>query len=125
VENGKKPVPELKINSKEANRPGYKEYRKYTPKTVLEGGRNKRSVWCVPTQSFKESHFATFPEQLIKDCILGGCPPDGIVLDPFIGSGTTAIVARKLNRNYIGFELNPAYTDIANKRLVNELGIFQ
>ncbi|KAA6340116.1 Modification methylase MboII [termite gut metagenome] len=125
VEIGKKPVLELKINSKEANRPGYKEYRKYTPKTILEGGRNKRSVWCVPTQGFKEGHFATFPEQLIKDCILGGWPPDGIVLDPFMGSGTTAIVTRKLNRNYIGFELNPAYTDIANKRLVNELGLFQ
>lgn len=87
--------------------------------------RNKRSVWTVATQPLKEAHFATFPEKLIVDCIKAGCPEGGVVLDPFIGSGTTAIVARKLNRNYVGFELNPEYVSIANKRLRKELGIFK
>jgi len=86
--------------------------------------RNKRDVWTVPTKPMKEEHFAAFPQKLIKDCILAGCPENGIVLDPFIGSGTTAIAAKKLKRNYIGFDLNPIYIKIAQKRLRNELGIF-
>lgn len=87
--------------------------------------RNKRSVWSVATQPLREAHFATFPEKLIVDCIKAGCPEDGIVLDPFMGSGTTAIVSRKLNRNYIGAELNSDYVRIARKRLNKELGIFK
>lgn len=87
--------------------------------------RNKRSVWTVATQPLREAHFATFPEKLITDCIKAGSPEGGIVLDPFMGSGTTAIVARKLNRSYVGFELNSDYVSIANKRLRNELGIFK
>ena len=86
--------------------------------------RNKRDVWSVCTKSEKESHFAVFPDTLIADCIRAGCPENGIVLDPFMGSGTTAVVARKLNRNYIGFELNPDYVRIANRKLNRELGIF-
>lgn len=86
--------------------------------------RNKRSVWTVNTKPFKDAHFATFPEKLITDCIKAGCPENGIVLDPFMGAGTTAMVARKLNRNYIGFELNPDYIKIAEKRLYDELGMF-
>ena len=86
--------------------------------------RNKRDVWIVPTRPLRETHFATFPEKLIMNCILAGCPENGIVLDPFIGSGTTGIVARKFNRKYIGFELNPEYIEIANKRLQKELGLF-
>lgn len=85
---------------------------------------NKKSVWTVTTKPFKEAHFATFPEELILDCIKAGCPIDGVVLDPFMGAGTTALVSRKLNRNYIGFELNPDYISIANKRLHDELGFF-
>lgn len=87
--------------------------------------RNKRSVWTVANTPFKDDHFAVFPEKLIVDCIKAGCPEDGIVLDPFMGSGTTAVVARKLNRNYIGIELNPEYIKIANKRINNEIGIFK
>ncbi len=87
--------------------------------------RNKRSVWTVATQPFREAHFATYPEKLIVDCIKAGCPEDGVVLDPFMGSGTTALVARKLNRNFIGFELNPDYAGIAEKRMERELGIFR
>lgn len=76
--------------------------------------RNKRDVWTVSTQPFKEAHFATFPPKLIEPCILAGCPIGGVVLDPFMGSGTTAKVAIELQRNYIGFEINCKYIDIAN-----------
>jgi len=80
-------------------------------------GRNKRTVWSVATQSFSEAHFATFPPNLIKPCILAGCPEGGIVLDPFMGAGTTAVVCANLGRNYIGIELNPEYVHIANERI--------
>ena len=79
--------------------------------------RNKRSVWEISTQPFPEAHFAVYPEELIKPCILAGCPERGIVLDPFMGSGTTALVARNLNRKYIGIELNPEYIKIIEHRL--------
>lgn len=79
--------------------------------------RNKRSVWTVTTKPFKGAHFATFPEDLIRSCILAGCPKDGIVLDPFAGAGTTCLVAKKLSRNFIGIELNPEYIKIADQRI--------
>lgn len=79
--------------------------------------RNKRDVWTIPTHGTPEAHFATFPEKLIEPMILAGCPPFGIVYDPFIGSGTTALVARRFGRHYIGSELNPDYVAIAEKRL--------
>jgi DNA modification methylase len=125
VESGLDSVPEAKQNSKEHNRPGYRNYREYTPKTFLEDGRNKRDVWSVCARAEKENHFAVFPEALIVDCIKAGCPENGIVLDPFMGSGTTAVVARKLNRNYIGFELNPEYIKISERKIYNNLGIFR
>lgn len=81
--------------------------------------RNKRDVWSVSPASFKGAHFAVFPEKLITDCIKAGCPESGIVLDPFFGSGTTGVVAIKLNRNYIGIELNEEYTLLAKERLSN------
>ena len=87
--------------------------------------RNKRDVWSVNVKPCSEAHFATYPFELIKPCILAGCPENGIVLDPFMGSGTTAIVARSLNRNYLGVELNPEYIKIAHKRLEKHLGMFQ
>lgn len=87
--------------------------------------RNKRSVWTVSTKPFKDAHFATFPEDLIVPCILAGCPAGGLVLDPFNGSGTTRIVANKLGRNAIGFELNPKYIEIENRRRSKELGMFE
>jgi DNA modification methylase len=125
VENGTAPVPPAKLHTKEADRPGYRDYRKYTPKTHLDTGRNKRDVWTVCSRPEKEAHFAVFPEKLIIDCIKAGCPEGGTVLDPFMGSGTTAVVARKLNRNYIGFELNPDYIKIANRKLDRETGLFK
>jgi DNA modification methylase len=79
--------------------------------------RNKRSVWTIPTKPFKEAHFAVFPEKLVEPMVKAGCPKGGLVLDPFIGSGTTAVVAKRLGRNYIGIELNPEYIKIAKKRL--------
>lgn len=93
---------------------------------IGDGLANKRSVWTVATKSFKEAHFATFPEELIVDCIKAGCPIDGIVLDPFFGAGTTGLVACKLQRNYIGIELNEKYiNEIAQPRLDRELGLFR
>lgn len=86
--------------------------------------RNKRSVWTVTTKSFKDAHFATYPEDLIVPCILAGCQEGGLVLDPFMGAGTTALVSKKLGRNYVGFELNEEYKKIADKRLNKTLGIF-
>jgi DNA modification methylase len=83
----------------------------------IGGMRSRRSVWTVNTKPFAEAHFATFPPDLIKPCILAGCPVGGTVLDPFMGAGTTAFVARDLGRNAIGAELNPAYIEIANRRL--------
>ena len=82
--------------------------------------RNKRDVWCVNVKPNKEAHFATYPEELIVPCILAGCPEGGVVLDPFMGSGTTGIVARKLNRNFLGCELNPDYQKMAERRIFNE-----
>jgi len=91
---------------------------------IGNGMANKKSVWTVTTKPFKEAHFATFPEELIVDCIKAGCPEGGIVLDPFMGAGTTALVAKKLNRNYVGFELNKEYIEIAERRIEKEIGLF-
>lgn len=79
--------------------------------------RNKRTVWTVATKPFSEAHFATFPPDLVKPCILAGAPENGIVLDPFMGAGTTGLVAFELGRKYIGFELNQEYIDIAERRI--------
>ena len=84
------------------------------------GVRNKRSVWTVATQPFKESHFATFPPQLIVPCLLAGCPESGTVLDPFGGAGTTGLVADRLHRSAILIELNPTYAEMARGRIFND-----
>lgn len=95
-----------------------------TMKAVGQDKANKRSVWNVTTKPFREAHFATFPPELIVDCIKAGSPIGGLVLDPFMGAGTTGLVAKKLSRHYIGFEINPAYIAIAEARLKKELGLF-
>ena len=79
--------------------------------------RNKRSVWSVTTKPFSGAHFAVFPTELIEPCILAGAPVGGIVLDPFMGSGTTAQVAQNLGRQYLGCELNPNYKPLQDKRI--------
>lgn len=86
--------------------------------------RTKRDVWVVASEPSELNHFAMFPQKLILPCILCGCPENGIVLDPFIGSGTTAVVAVKNLRNYIGCEINPEYIKIAEQRIANEKGLF-
>jgi len=84
------------------------------------GKRNKRSVWTVTTKPYAGAHFAVFPSDLIEPCILAGAPVGGIVLDPFMGSGTTAQVAQNLGRQYIGCELNPAYMELQNIRTAQQ-----
>ncbi len=87
--------------------------------------RNKRSVWTVATKPYKNAHFATFPPDLIEPCILAGSAVGDIVLDPFLGSGTTAFVAKKNERRYVGIELNPEYVKLAEKRIAfNDLTNF-
>ena len=84
--------------------------------------RNKRSVWHVNTKPLKNMHFATFPETLVLPCILSGCPEGGVVLDPFVGSGTVGVVAKQNNRKYVGIDLNPEYCDMANERIERAWG---
>ena len=95
------------------------------PDNEKRGWANKKSVWQINTHPEPDAHFAVFPQKLIDPCIKAGCPEDGTVLDPFIGSGTTGIVARKQDKNFIGIELNPEYIKIADKRLYKELGMFK
>lgn len=80
------------------------------------GGRNKRSVWTIPTAPYPEAHFATFPEKLVEPMILAGCPAGGVVLDPFAGSGTVGAVAQRLSRRAVLIDLNPEYLIQALKR---------
>ncbi len=80
-------------------------------------GRNKRTVWPVPLGKCREAHFAVFPEKLIEPCILAGCPRKGVVLDPFLGSGTTGMVAKRLGRHFVGIELEPEYVELARRRI--------
>lgn len=92
--------------------------------------KNKRAVWSVPTGSFLDAHFATYPAALITPCIMAGCPEGGTVLDCFAGSGTTLATAITLGRNAIGIELNPEYVCLIEKRVaraqaLSSLGLFE
>ena len=80
-------------------------------------GSNPGDVWSIPTQPYPGAHFATMPAELVRRCIAASCPADGTVLDPFTGSGTTLMVARRLLRNSVGIELNPAYCELAVDRI--------
>ena len=82
--------------------------------------RNRRNVWQINTVPYRGGHFAAFPPKLAETCILAGCPVGGVVLDPFLGSGTTAAAAKNLDRRYIGIELNPEYCTLAAKRIGGE-----
>ncbi|AGL00443.1 DNA-methyltransferase [Desulfoscipio gibsoniae] len=81
--------------------------------------RNKRTVWNVNTQAFKEAHFATFPPELIMPCIQAGSKVNDFVLDPFFGSGTVGVVCNELNRRFIGIEINPEYIEMASERIIS------
>lgn len=80
-------------------------------------GRNKRTVWDIPLGKFRDAHFAVFPEALARTCMLAGSRVGDLVLDPFMGSGTTACVAKGLGRRFLGIELVPQYADMALKRI--------
>lgn len=88
--------------------------------SVMPEWRNKRSVWSIATQPFKEAHYATFPAALVEPCILAGCPEGGTVLDPFGGSGTTGMVANRLHRNAILIELKPENVAMSERRITRE-----
>ena len=88
-----------------------------SPEPQEKATRNRRSVWTVATKPYSGAHFATFPPDLIRPCILAGCPKDGTVLDPFGGSGTTALVAVEEGRKAVLCELNTDYIALAHKRL--------
>lgn len=99
-----------------------KDFQKEIGNVVTAGDktypfRNRRDVWNIATMPYSEAHFATFPEKLIEPMILSGCPKGGIILDPFMGAGTTGLVAKKQSRNYVGCELNPEYIKIAEERI--------
>lgn len=80
-------------------------------------GANARSVWSIATEGYAEAHFATMPRELARRCIVAGSPADGIILDPFMGSGTTAEVAIGCGRRFVGYELNPDYCNLIRERL--------
>ena len=80
-------------------------------------GRNKRSVWSLASQPYKDAHFATYPPDLIRPCILAGSRAHDLVLDPFSGAATTGLVCIEENRHYLGLELNAEYLEISRKRL--------
>ena len=83
--------------------------------------RNKRDVWTINTVPFRGGHYAAYPPKLVETCLLAGCPEGGVVLDPFMGSGTTGMVAKQLDRHYVGIELNPEYTELAYARIGGEI----
>lgn len=97
---------------------------KMTKEEQQQNGANKRDVWFVATKPYKGAHFATFPSELIEPCILAGSRPNGVVFDPFMGSGTTAATALKLGRQYLGCELNEEYKILQDQRIasVEKLG---
>jgi DNA modification methylase len=87
----------------------------------IGNGANARTVWWIATEAFPEAHFATYPQKLVERCLLAGSPAEGVVLDPFMGSGTTALVALKAGRKFVGIELNPKYAEMARARIAPEL----
>ena len=97
--------------------PNFAGHDESEPMEINHAGRNVRSVWEIATQPYAEAHFATFPQELPRRCIAAGSPAGGVVLDPFMGSGTTALVARNLGRRSVGIELNAEYCELAARRL--------
>jgi len=91
---------------------------------VAEKGRNIRSVWTIPTQPFPGAHFAVMPPALADRCIRAGSAIGDTILDPFSGAGTTGMVARRLQRQYIGIELNPTFADMSRSRIDSDAPLF-
>lgn len=109
-----KPGAHNTIHRNGRSRPEYQEHEE-----IIR--RNKRSVWTIASQPFPQAHFATFPEKLVKPCILAGSQEGDTILDPFFGSGTVGVVALKYNRKFIGIDLNLEYCKIAKERIEQEL----
>lgn len=86
--------------------------------------RTARNVWTIPSHSFPNAHFATFPPALAERCIKAGSRPGDTILDPFSGAGTTCLVADRLGRDAIGIELNPVYSEMAHRRVVDDCPLF-
>lgn len=99
--------------------PGENPGRGRTSGPVSDGNasRNRRSVWTIATRPFPDAHFATFPPDLIRPCVLAGCPVGGVVLDPFFGTGTVGVVCAEEGRRYLGIEINPDYVAMARSRI--------
>ncbi len=99
------------------------EHYYYDSEAIVESAngdgmtKNRRSVWALPTEPFNGNHFAVFPTELVKRCILASTRPGDLVIDPFFGSGTVGVVCQQLNRRFLGIELNPEYAEIARERL--------
>ena len=91
---------------------------------IMPEKRNRRSVWTINTEGYREAHFATFPTALVEPCIKAGCPAGGTVLDPFGGAGTTGLVADRLQRSAILIELNPEYAAMAERRIRGDSPLF-
>ncbi|VVB79032.1 Modification methylase MjaV [uncultured archaeon] len=118
----------IRMPYKESTKKRVNFHRKYTPDSPYKGqflsmkinplGKNPGDCIIFPLERAKERHIAMFPSIIPEFCISCGCPKNGIVLDPFMGSGTTALVAKRMNRQFIGFELNSKYASLANKRLL-------
>lgn len=108
---GRKRVRRSAVRGEFSGKTGAEAFRAIRPM------RNRRSVWTIATKPYKGAHFATFPPALVKPCILAGSRPGNIVLDPFMGSGTSAATALELGRLYLGCELTPAYKGLQDKRI--------
>lgn len=91
---------------------------------AIKERRNRRSVWTINTKPFRDAHFAVMPEALAQPCILAGSEPGDLILDPFTGAGTTAVVALRHGRNFVGTELNADYTSIAQRRITDDSPLF-
>ena len=110
--------------TKKLDDPNYRSF--YGEGRRWAGGptRNRRTAWGVPTEPFKGAHFATMPIALIEPCILAGCPPDGTIIDPFVGSGSVGVAALRHGRNFIGIDLNPEYCEMAVDRITGDAPLF-
>lgn len=113
---GRRPQPDHQQQQERRRRLGAARSAEVRQALAIKGTRNIRSVWTIATQPYTGSHYSTFPEELARRCILAGCPPGGIVLDPFGGSGTTAKAAQDLGRSCVHVDL--AYHELAADRLL-------
>ena len=109
--------PQDSIGSRHEGASGYRDGHPskggITHRQLNPSGKNPGDVWTVPTSPFTEAHFAVYPPALVERCVLAGCKPGGVVLDPFSGSGTTGLAATKLGRRYVGIDINAGYLDLS------------